>query len=111
MESSKIDQYWNGVVMVIARTGTEYFPVAMLKRYMQLADISSTNPSESYLFRRLVSTKNGQKLRDSAHLSYARARELVLAMLESIGLDRKQFGLHSLRSGGASAAAIKCRSA
>ena len=104
VESSKTDQYRDGAVVVIARTGTDYCPVAMLERYMRLANISSTN-SDNYLFRRLVSTKNGQKLRDSANLSYTRARELVLAMLESIGLDRKQFSLHSLRSGGASAAA------
>ena len=43
-----------------------------------------------------------KKLCDSA---YTRARELVLTMLESIGLDQKQFSLHNLRSGGASAAA------
>ena len=105
VESSKTDQYRDGAVVVIAWTGTEYCPVAMLERYMQLANISSSSPSENYIFRRLISTKNGQRLRDSANLSYTRARELVLAMLESIGLDRKQFGLHSLRSGGASAAA------
>ena len=29
----------------------------------------------------------------------------MLEMLEAIGLDKKKFGLHSLRSGGASAAA------
>ena len=105
VESSKTDQYRDGAVVVIARTGTNYCPVAMLERYMRLANISTTNLSENYLFRRLISTKNGQKLRDSANLSYTRARELVLTMLESIGLDRKQFSLHSLRSGGASAAA------
>jgi hypothetical protein len=38
-------------------------------------------------------------------LSYTRARELVLTAFESIGLDKKKFGLHSLRAGGASAAA------
>ena len=30
---------------------------------------------------------------------------MVLDMLAAIGLDKRQFGLHSLRSGGASAAA------
>ena len=35
-------------------------------------------------------------------MSYTRARELVLDMLEAIGLERKDF---SLRAGGASAAA------
>ena len=49
VESSKTDQYQNGAVVVIARIGTEYCPVAMLERYMQLANISSSNPSESSL--------------------------------------------------------------
>ena len=61
--------------------------------------------SDKYLFRRLVNTKNGQRLRDAANLSYTRARELVLDMLGAVGLDRKLFSLHSLRSGGATAAA------
>lgn len=38
-------------------------------------------------------------------MSYTRVRELVLGMLSAIGLDHRQFGLHSLRAGGASAAA------
>ena len=40
VESSKTDQYRDGALVMIARTGTEYCPVAMLERYMQLADIS-----------------------------------------------------------------------
>ena len=32
-------------------------------------------------------------------------REILLAELEAIGLNKKNFGLHSLRSGGTSAAA------
>ena len=32
-------------------------------------------------------------------------RELILEKLSAIGLDSRKFGLHSLRSGGASAAA------
>ena len=71
----------------------------------QIAGICTTEPSEKKLFRRLVNTKSGQKLRDSVPLSYTRARELVLDVLEAVGLDKKQFGLHSLRCGGASAAA------
>ena len=45
------------------------------------------------------------KLRGNAQLSYTRAREILLAGLKSIGLDQSKFGLHSLRSGGATAAA------
>ena len=73
---------------------------------MRLADISTTNLSEIYLFRRLISTQNGQKLRN---LNYTRAREVILAMLESIGLDSKQFSLHSLRSGAAANAGVPDR--
>ena len=38
-------------------------------------------------------------------MSYSRAKELLKRELQREGLDASQFGLHSLRSGGASAAA------
>ena len=40
---------------------------------MRLAEFSEIDPSDKYLFRRLVNTKNGQRLRDSAELSYTHA--------------------------------------
>ena len=39
------------------------------------------------------------------HISYTTARENVLDALNKIGLNSKKFGLHSLRAGGAAAAA------
>ena len=38
-------------------------------------------------------------------MSYSRAHEIVLCAFEAIGLSRRDYGLHSLRAGGASAAA------
>ena len=38
-------------------------------------------------------------------LSYTRTREIFLEAIQSKGEDKSRFGLHSLRSGGASAAA------
>ena len=38
-------------------------------------------------------------------MSYSRAREIGLCAFEAIGLSRQDYGLHSLRAGGASAAA------
>ena len=38
-------------------------------------------------------------------LSYSRLRELLLEMISSLGMDPKLFGMHSLRAGGATAAA------
>ena len=43
------------------------------------------------------------KLRGSVPLSYT--REIVLSTFDSIGLPKQDYGLHSLRAGGASAAA------
>ena len=58
------------------------------------------------LFRGIVHSKAGERLRASGSLSYTRARELFFwGKISSLGFDPKQFGLHSLRAGGASAAA------
>ena len=104
IESSKTDQFRDGAAwVVIAQTGTKLCPVAMLERYIALGKIDG-DPNK-FLFRGLCVTKTGARLRSSGSLSYIRARELVLEMLTAIGLDKKHFGLHSLRSGGASAAA------
>lgn len=86
-----------------AQTKNKLCPVAMLECYFTLGAITGENTK--FLFRGLHTTKNYSKLRSSGGLSYTRAREVVLDMLTAIGLDRKQFGLHSLRSGGTSAAA------
>ena len=75
----------------------------MMERYCHLADIQGDG--DKHLFRGLSRTKGGHRLRASGGLSYTRVRELVLEKIAAIGLDPKQFGLHSLRSGGASAAA------
>ena len=44
-------------------------------------------------------------MKNNKSLSYTRAREIVLETLGKIGLEKSKFGLHSLRSGGASQAA------
>ena len=38
-------------------------------------------------------------------ISYSTARDIVLNAIEEIGINKKFFGTHSLRSGGATAAA------
>ena len=57
------------------------------------------------LFRAFVSTKKGECLRRGCGLSYSRLRELLLAKIKQLGMDPKLFGMHSLRAGGATAAA------
>ena len=63
--------------------------------------------SEEFIFRAITVTKQNPNgtLRKGNSLSYTRTREILLSELEAIGLDKTKFGLHSLRSGGATAAA------
>ena len=103
IESSKTDQFRDGAWVTIARTGTKTCPVAMTDRYIKLANI--TGSPDQHLFRGIVRTKNGVKLRSQGGLSYSRMRGLLLEKLAQVGLDPKKYGLHSLRAGGASAAA------
>ena len=70
----------------------------MMERYFKLADIK--RDQEKFLFRGLSRVSNGYRLRSSGGISYSRVRDLLLEKLKAVGLDPKQFGLHSLRSGG-----------
>ena len=76
----------------------------MLRRYAQLSG-DSVNSTE-FVFRSLCKGRNrNYSLRAGSKLSYFRARELFMEKFKAIGLDTKLYGLHSLRIGGASAAA------
>ena len=101
--SSKTDQYRVGNSILVARSGSPACPVAMLERYVALAGLSYT--SKLRLFRGIVHTRGGERLRAAGSLSYTRMRELLLAKLAQLGYDPKLFGLHSLRAGEATAAA------
>ena len=91
--------------VLIAKTGLPTCPVNILNRYLNLASIENT--SQEFIFSPLYLSKseNVHKLRKSCQLSYTRSGEMLVSALEGIGLDKKKFGLHSLRSGGATAAA------
>ena len=73
----------------------------MLWRHFQITN--TQGDADKLLFRGLSSTKQGYRLRSSGGVSYTRVWELVLEKVKELGLGPKQFGLHSLRSGGASA--------
>ena len=87
--------------MHLAKTGNITCPFTIISRYINVGglDLSSTNR----LFCNLKST-NGYSLGNRG-LSHSRAREVLLNTLEVLGYPKSKFGLHSLRAGGASAAA------
>ena len=100
---SKTDQYRDGASVLVARTNSPTCPVAMLERYYAMASLEQS--SSAYVFRGIVSTKSGERLRKSGKISYTRVRELMLSKIASLGYDASKFGMHSFRAGGATAAA------
>ncbi|XP_011404397.1 PREDICTED: uncharacterized protein LOC100634483 [Amphimedon queenslandica] len=69
----------------------------------KLAAINSNSTEQ--LFRAIVHSRNGEKLRKLGSLSYPRIRELLQAKLQSLGYDPSLFGTRSFRAGGAMLAA------
>lgn len=105
IESSKTDKYRDGAWIFVAKTGNITCPYDLLKRYLKKANIGSQD--DRCIFRGVSFLKkyNAFKLRDSGKFAYTNARDILIAKLKAIGLKENNFGLHSLRSGGASAAA------
>ena len=60
---------------------------------------------EAYIVCKLTKTKKGHNVSVDSSISYSRAREIFLAAMSKITDQPNLFGLHSLRSGGASTAA------
>ena len=100
IRSSKTDQYRQGDTVLVARTGRPTCPVSMVEQYMAKGEIMGKS---GLLFRPL--TSDGKRLRSNGSLTYSRLRELLLSRLQELGYPADQFGVHSLRAGGATAAA------
>ena len=77
----------------------------MLLDYVNWAGISLHE--EKIIFRQICYCKssNSYKLRNAGYISCTRAWGILLGKLEILGLDKNNFGLHSLRAGGATNAA------
>lgn len=104
IESSKTDKYRDGAWILIARTGTELCPVVNLEKYFSWANVS--DDSDVYVFSQLSATKTGYKFRnDGKHIAYSNLRPLFIEAFKPHVSDISKYGLHSLRSGGATKAA------
>lgn len=102
MESSKTDKYRDGAWIIIARTGTVLCPVMNVEKYIHWARLKDTH----YLFCNLSKVKNGYISRESnKKMSYSNLRDQFKVALKPHVPDIKKYCLHSLRSGGATAAA------
>ena len=101
MLRSKTDIYREGSYVYISES--KYCPVGVLRRYLDLSgiDVCSTLP----LFRPLVFHRSSSSytLRDGK-ISYSTCREILRDSLSQLGYNPNDYGLHSLRSGGATSA-------
>ena len=107
IEKSKTDIYREGKWVYISKGDSDICPVKNIRVYLQNAGILECT-SDCFIFRAITipkKSKIGYLRKPNVALSYTRGREVVLEALESIGLEKSLFGLHSLRSGGATAAA------
>ena len=93
-------KFRGGSWVYIAASHSKYCPVHLVRKFLTVGN----HQRNDYLFHGVTVTNSGYKLR-VRRLSYSRALELMRGQLQAIGLDPKKYGLHSMRSGGASLAA------
>lgn len=99
---SKTNQMRQGNKVVVARMGSETCPVAMLEAYIRRGDIQMDSDLKLFI---PISSGRCQKLWATGGITCSRMRELLKNKLEELGFPSAEFSLHSLRAGGATAAA------
>ena len=105
LEESKTDKLREGEVVFISKLGNEFCPVAITKRYITATKLDKD--PDNFLISRLAKTRKGHRALGKSVLSDTTIRENFRDMMEVVidKGEREKFCMHSLRSGGASAAA------
>ena len=101
---SKTDIYRNGNVVVLAKIGHITCPFSLLSRYVQVGNIDLSSDLKFFRTLHFFKSKGCYRLRGTG-IFYTRAREVVLDAFSQLGFPSRLFGLHSLKSGCATAAA------
>ena len=105
---SKTYTFRDGDTTYLSTTRKDYCPVRILRRYMAKCNIKIGD--DSFIFSPLSyhASSRCQKPLTTKPLSYSRCREIFLDAPKQINVDcPHKYGLHSLRSGGASYLAKK----
>lgn len=104
IQKSKTDQYRQGSEVLVSKGETSACPYSMYVRYVKLVNFI-LSPKDFYLFRPVFRSSSICKLiNKNKKLSYTAARESILKRVKLV-LPNCNIGLHSFRSGGATAAA------
>ena len=100
VKHSKTDQYRQGNIVFISKSGGLACPHSLLARYFSAASIDLS--SSAHIFRTLKFVKKGNLYTlGPRRLSYTRCRELIKESLSAIGINSIPYSTHRLRSGGA----------
>ena len=102
IKKSKIDIYREGMWVYISAS-SKICPLKQLQYYLALVKIPEN--SDEFIFRGLSRVKKFTLGTKNRPISYSRIRENFIKVLKAMNLDWRKYGLHSLRSGGASLAA------
>ena len=101
LSKRKNDQFRNGTTVRIARQCSSHIcPVNLVHEYGQRI----RHKQHDFVLSNIRRTKGG-KFKAVGRLTYSNARTLLKQAMNAVGLEASAFGLHSLRSGGATAAA------
>ncbi|BDA47359.1 probable integrase/recombinase xerD homolog [Coccomyxa sp. Obi] len=101
LDSRKNDQYREGSLIVLSAIESYSCPVKSVALLLQRAGLEG---SSRPLFS-AVSVCDGVEVYGNTPASYQYLRRGILEPFQAVGLPAKQFGLHSLRAGGATQAA------
>ena len=101
---SKNDQLRKGDEVVVSQLSSAACPVELLRRYLAMFKIPPD--SKDLIFKPISRGKGCCKLAaPDKPISYSTIRGALRRDLLSLGVEPSKFGLHSLRSGGATMAA------
>ena len=100
---SKTDQLRKGDEVIFARSGKATCPVTYLENYLRRSGTSLQE--QRFVFRPICKSKMGEHLRESGSISYTCLWEQFKSKIRKLGYNPTDFGLHSLRAGGATMAA------
>ena len=104
ISKAKSDQMREGHILYLKRLNSAYCPVLTLEKY--LASTKLSDHPKNFVISRLAKTKPGHNAHGSKPLSDTTVRDIFNRDVAPIcnNFEEGKYGLHSLRSGGASAA-------
>ena len=105
---SKTDVFRDGTFTYVPSSVDPYLPTNILRRYMFACNIEIGQDAFIFTALSFQSRTNSYKYLANRPLSYSRCREIFISALKEMGVtNHKLYGLHSLRSGGATLLAQK----